>query len=77
MVSELELTSSIKFVESELRKGKLILPYKDLIFRSYSENYVPKVIIIGQDPYYNGKIEFGRFVPYSTGIAFECATEEK
>lgn len=77
MVSELELTSSITFVEQELRKGKLILPYKDLILRSYNENFIPKVVIIGQDPYYSGKIEYGRFVPYSTGIAFECSTIDK
>ena len=65
--------SSIAFVQNELYKGKIIYPaYENIFFSYFISN--PKVVIVGQDPYYNGISEFGRYIPYATGIGFESNT---
>lgn len=70
------IEKSMMFVDDEIAKGKIIYPYRENILQGYNITD-PKVIIVGQDPYYSGKVENGVYVPYATGVGFECGTASK
>lgn len=72
------LRSTVDYLNNEIRLNKIIYPNFDLLFRSYWGMLdVPKVVIVGQDPYYSGRMEFDMYVPFYTGLAFEVNTVSK
>jgi uracil-DNA glycosylase len=67
---ERELRDVATVIKSLVEKGETICPQPWSIFRSLSLTpwYDVKVVIVGQDPYY--QVESG--IPVATGCCFEC-----
>lgn len=68
-----DLLSKIeKVFERNLRDGKIIYPYPDLVFNAF--NITPlhklKVLIIGQDPYFNNEKHNKKIIPQAMGLSF-------
>lgn len=72
-IERADYKSSLIFLQKEIERGKIIYPSYENIFLSYFINR-PKVVIVGQDPYYNGRFEHGVYTPYATGVGLESNT---
>lgn len=69
---ESEIGKKVKQFIKEQRQEKTIYPAQENVFRAFKENIYPyknvKMIIIGQDPYYNGSAD---------GLAFSCESKTR
>jgi len=72
-IAEKELPAIWTFLKETRSTGKTIFPYQDNIFRAFSSCPFDdvKVVIIGQDPYFNER----KGVPVASGFAFASNVE--
>lgn len=59
-------------LEKKLKKDNDRIPMKGY-FRPYLKVDKPEIVIIGQDPYSTGIVEFGKYKDYYNGLAFSTS----
>lgn len=56
----------------DMKDGHQIFPYPDLVFYAFDETFFERirVVILGQDPYYNAGTDKKKIIPQAMGLSF-------